>query len=267
MPASRPGGWVSRSTAVETLRRAFALARYQFRLKYRHTLLGFAWNLLEPALYLGVLTLVFSVVNDMNVAEYAVFLFCTLVPWRYFESTVMGCTESIVAGEWLLRRMPVSPFIFPLARWLLASLEFAFAFPVALLVIGLLKPGWGLPVLVVPLAVAIWSVAALGLGMLCATVYVFLRDIKTLVQMTLMLAFFASPILVRPDLFAPGSPQATLMAWQPLTYFAALLQKPFHYGTFPSALDWVVTVAIAATLLSAGWQALQAQRARFYFGL
>jgi ABC-type polysaccharide/polyol phosphate export permease len=267
MPESRPGGWAERSPAINTGRCALALARYQFRLKYRNTLLGFAWNLLEPALYLGVLTLVFSAVNDMKVADYAVFLFCTLVPWRYLESVVMGCTESIVAGEWLLRRMPVSPFVFPLARWLLASLEFAFAYPVALLVIAVLKPGWGLPVLVVPLGVVVWSVAALGLGLLCATLYVFLRDIKTLVQMTLMLAFFTSPILVRPDLFAPRSPQATLMAWQPVTYFAALFQKPFHYGVFPSATDWTISVGIAVLLLLVGVEALDAQRGRVYFGV
>ena len=267
MPESRPGVSARRPAAFETGRRALALARYQFRLKYRHTLLGVAWNVLEPALFLGVLTFVFAVVNNMNLADYAVFLFCALVPWRYFESTVTGCTESIVGGEWLLRRMPVSPFVFPLARWLLASLEFAFAYPVALLVIALLRPDLGLPVLVVPLGVLLWSVAALGLGMLCATAYVFLRDARTLVQMTLMLAFFSSPILVRADLFAPGSAQATLFAWHPVTYFAALFQKPFYYGTFPSALDWGVAVSITAALLLAGWQTLDAQRGRIYYGL
>jgi ABC-type polysaccharide/polyol phosphate export permease len=267
MPESRPGVSARRPTAFETGRRALALARYQFRLKYRHTLLGVAWNVLEPALFLGVLTFVFAVVNDMKVAEYAVFLFCTLVPWRYFEGTVTGCTESVVGGEWLLRRMPVSPFVFPLARWLLTSLEFAFAYPVALVAIAVLKPGLGLPLLVVPLGLLVWSAAALGLGMLCATAYVFLRDVRTLVQISLMLAFFSSPILVRADLFAPGSAQATLFKWHPVSYFAALFQKPFHYGTFPSALDWTVAGSIAAVLLLAGWQALDAQRGRVYYGL
>jgi lipopolysaccharide transport system permease protein len=63
-------------------------AKSQLRLKYRYTALGFLWNLLEPGLFLGVLSFVFSVVNRMRIADYAVFLFSALVPWRYFEKVV-----------------------------------------------------------------------------------------------------------------------------------------------------------------------------------
>ncbi|MCB0260008.1 MAG: ABC transporter permease, partial [Calditrichaeota bacterium] len=50
-------------------------AKSQLKLKYRYTSLGFLWNFLEPAFYLAVLSVVFSVVNRMNISDYAVFLF------------------------------------------------------------------------------------------------------------------------------------------------------------------------------------------------
>ena len=65
----------------------------QLKLKYRYTSLGFLWNFLEPALFLFVLSMVFSVVNKMNVADYAVFLFGALKPWRYFEKAVNTCMD------------------------------------------------------------------------------------------------------------------------------------------------------------------------------
>ena len=89
-------------------------AKSQLKLKYRYTSLGFLWNLLEPALYLAVLSFVFSVVNRMSMGDYAVFLFSGLVPWRYFEKVVTTCMDSIVQGDWLLKKLPVSPFALPL---------------------------------------------------------------------------------------------------------------------------------------------------------
>ena len=81
-----------------------------------------------------VLSVVFSVVNRMNIHDYAVFLFSALVPWRYFEKIVNSCTDSIVGGEWLLKRMYVSPLTFPLTRWVVASVEFVFSLLIVFMV-------------------------------------------------------------------------------------------------------------------------------------
>ena len=75
------------------------------KLKYRYTSLGVVWNFLEPALYLGILSLVFSVVNRMNIQDYVIFLFSALIPWRYLERAVNTASESIVTGDWLLKNM------------------------------------------------------------------------------------------------------------------------------------------------------------------
>ena len=75
-----------------SLKFSWHYAKSQLKLKYRYTFLGFLWNFIEPALYLVILSLVFSVVNRMNINEYAVFLFSALVPWRYFEKVVISYT-------------------------------------------------------------------------------------------------------------------------------------------------------------------------------
>ena len=89
----------------------------------------------------------------------------------------------------------------------------------------------------------------------------------TALQPGLMLAFFSAPILFRADLFDPHSVQASLMAWHPLTYFAALFQKPIHDAAWPSARDWGVSAACAAASLLMGGFAVHRLRSRFYFYL
>jgi ABC-type polysaccharide/polyol phosphate export permease len=246
---------------------AWQYAMSQLRVKYRYTALGVLWNVLEPGLYLCVLSVVFAVVNRMRVGDYSVYLFSALVPWRYFEKTVSTCTDAIVQGDWLLRKQPVSPFALPLARWVVASAEFTASFVALALVLSWAHVRWSLPCLVLPLAAIPWGLSGLGAGLACAVGYTFFRDLRPVVHLLLMFAFFSAPILFKADVFPPGSPQAHLVAWHPLTYLAALFQKPLAAGTWPSPADWIVSLSVSSALVLAGAIALASVRARIYFHL
>ncbi|UCG57568.1 MAG: ABC transporter permease [Phycisphaerales bacterium] len=239
----------------------------QLKLKYRYTCLGFLWNFLEPALYLIVLSTIFSVVNRMNIQNYAVFLFGALVPWRYFEQTVNSTMVSIVGGEWLLKKMYVSPFTFPLTRWSIASIEFLFSFVVVLLIFAFLKKTWTVHLVILPLSIIPWAILGLGVGLMCAVLFTFFRDVRPIVQMLLMFVFFSSPILFRRDLFAEHTLQAMLLGLHPITYFAALFQKPVYYGAWPSWKDWAITFAVGSVALAFGFYLTDRFKEKFYFYL
>jgi hypothetical protein len=100
-------------------------------------------------------------------------------------------------------------------------------------------------------------------GLCCATLFTFFRDVRPVVQIALMFAFFTAPILFNPDLFPPGSTQARLLAWHPLTYLAALFQKPIYAGQWPGPLDWAVSSAAVAAL-AVGIASLRWTRPRLY---
>jgi ABC-type polysaccharide/polyol phosphate export permease len=240
-------------------------ARSQLRLKYRYTLLGFLWNFLEPALYLIVLSLIFSVVNRMDIADYAVFLFAGLVPWRYFENVVNTCMDSIVHGDWALKKLYISPLSFPLTRWVVASFDFLCSLVVVFAVFAVIKQEWTIHLVILPLAVIPWSLLGFGVGLICAVLSTFFRDVRPIVLMLLMRAFFASPILFRADLFPDGSLQSLLIRWHPITYFAALFQAPLYHSEWPGAVDWLLASAMSVSLLVVGCLLITRFRGRFYF--
>jgi len=250
-----------------SIRFTWLYAKSELRLKYRYTALGVLWNLLEPLLYLAVLSVVFSYVNKMRLSDFAVFLFSGLVPWRYFEKVVSTCTDAFVQGDWLLKRSPASPLSLPLARWIVASVEFGFSFAAVALVLAFMKEHWTVHLIVLPLAVLPWAMAALGAGLFCATLFTFFRDIRPVVQLGLMFAFFTAPILFNPDLFPPESMQARLLVWHPLTHLAALFQKPIHAERWPDAMDWALSSATAVAALTLGSLSVQWARTRLYFYL
>jgi ABC-type polysaccharide/polyol phosphate export permease len=239
----------------------------QLKLKYRYTALGFLWNFLEPALFLVVLSLVFSVVNRMDIGDYAVFLFSALVPWRYFEKTVNTCMDSIVGGDWLLKKMFVSPIALPLARWVIAGVEFVFSMAAVLVILAFLKDSWSIHLLILPLAIVPWSLLGLGVGLTCAVLFTFFRDVRPVVQMALMLAFFSSPILFKADLFAEHSVQSLIVRWHPITYFAALLQKPIYYAQLPDTIDWCVSFTLGILSVALGFSLINKFKGRFYYYL
>jgi ABC-type polysaccharide/polyol phosphate export permease len=103
--------------------------------------------------------------------------------------------------------------------------------------------------------------------LIAAVLFTFFRDIRTILQMVLMLAFFSSPILFRADTFAGESLQARLVALHPITYFAALFQKPIYHGTWPGINDWLISFSIAALALATGMYLVYKHKGEFYYYL
>jgi ABC-type polysaccharide/polyol phosphate export permease len=239
----------------------------QLKLKYRYTSLGFFWNFLEPALYLAVLSLVFSVVNKMDIGDYAVFLFGALLPWRYFEKVVNTCMDSIVGGDWLLKKLHVSPFVLPLSRWAVATVELLFSLTVMFVFLAALKHPWTIHFSILPLAILPWSMLGLGVGMIAAVLFTFFRDVRTIIQLVLMLVFFSSPILFKADLFQGSTVQAWMVKLHPITYFAALFQKPIYGGAWPSGADWAVSFGVGIFMLVTGALLLNKYKSEFYYHL
>ena len=239
----------------------------QLKVRYRLAWLGRLWNLLEPLLYLVVLSVVFSVLNDSSVRDFAVYLFAGLVPWRYLERSIMGCIDSIADGGWLLRRIAAPAYILPLTAWLLASADFIFGLIALTLVLLLLENAWTIHLLSLIPAIFLLAILGLGVGTIFAVLNVFARDIKPLVQMTLILLFFSSPVLIKRSAIPIDSHLAQLFDWHPLTPVVGLFQSAIYLHAWPAARDWILVTCLASASLFLGWLLLSKLRHRFYYYL
>src|SRR6266568_7285284 len=83
----------------------WALALKELRVRYKRSVLGFLWALLNPALLMLVLTLVFSTIMRFNVPHYAIFLLSVLLPWTFFSQSLSYAVESIVTNGDLLKKV------------------------------------------------------------------------------------------------------------------------------------------------------------------
>lgn len=184
---------------------AYVLVARELKARYRGSVLGFFWSLLNPLLMLAVYAFVFAVIfpgRSPSTSPYALFLFSGLLPWNWLSSALTDAASSLTTHGALLRKILFPAEVLPLVAVVAQGLHFIFALPVLLLglILGSLgvfgRPiplGWPL-VQIVPL-LFLEGVFIAGIGLLLAALTVHFRDVRDLLTTALSLWFFATPIL------------------------------------------------------------------------
>lgn len=261
--------FADRKARVENLHFRFikTYTRVLLKARYRGTILGFMWNLFQPALQMVILSLVFSIINRMKISDYAIYLFSGLIPWRFLESSTISGTDSLINNACFSKKIKIPSHIFPTIQCCVCLTDWLYSFSVMFLIIFFLRPEFHLSFIAIPFSMLVWVVASFGLAYLFSGFQVLLRDVKQMVQLGMMLTFFMSPILYRPELVLGDRVGTFLLDYNPMTYLLNLFQKPIYYTTFPSYQDWLISIIFSIILLCLGKICLESNRDKYYYYL
>lgn len=182
-----------------------ALYRYRYllrnlvardlKVRYKNSLLGVVWSLLNPLLMMVVFTLVFGVLAGDDIRQYSVFFLVGLLPWNFFNGALLGATLSITSNEALIKKVYFPREVLPLASILSNLVNFSIALIV--LVAFLYATGLGLTVhalWVIPLLIT-QIIFTLGLGLLLGSLQVFYRDVMMILDVAMLAWFFLTPVM------------------------------------------------------------------------
>ncbi len=231
----------------------YFLAWRDVKVRYKQTVLGVAWAVLQPALMMVIFTFFFSRMAGLPSGglDYPVFVLAGLLPWTLFAGAVAAASNSVVGSERLITKIYFPRLAIPLASVGPAIVDFLVAC-MLLAVIGLcyaIVPGFGL--LIVPVIVLGLTLAALGIGTFLAALNVAYRDFRYVVPFLLQVWMFATPaIYMKP--VGEGSARWQMMLYlNPInglvaTFRAAALGKPIYWGPF------AVSILTALILLFIG---------------
>jgi ABC-2 type transport system permease protein len=200
--------------------------------RYRNSVLGWTWSYVRPAAQFLVFWIVFGVFLDLNrVPNYAVYLFSGIVVINLFSEAFKNATTSIVNNAPLVRKVYLPRQLFALSTVVVAFIHFLPQ--VALLLIVVLFLGWivhitVLGILAILAGALIVVLFALGLGLLFGAVNVRFRDAENIVELLLLLATWASPVLYFWTMVEKALPDWALRIYMlnPITEAVEL----FHYG-------------------------------------
>lgn len=229
--------------------------------KYRRSLLGWGWSLLNPAATLGVYVLVFGfflkfappVAGNGRLDNFALYLFTALVEWNFFYAVVTGGMGALVGAGPLLKKIYFPPSA-PVAGTMLATLNQTGIELGILLIIyaALANISWTL-VLVVPLLVLL-VLFALGVAFFLALLNVYYRDVGYLVTIALNLLFYAAPII-----YPVTQVQQRVSGWvftvynlNPITSFVQAFRDVLWSLQVPSAARFGYLTAVSLLVFAGG---------------
>jgi ABC-2 type transport system permease protein len=186
----------------ERLRELFAhrevlvnLTRKELKVKYKSSVLGILWSMLNPLLYLVVFFVVFTYFLDSGIPDFYMYLLSGLLAWTFFSTAVQGATGSVVGNGPLVTKVAFPREILPLSAIGSSMVNFFFQFLVLVGVMLAFYPSLGTGAVLLPLALAVLLVFSVAMGLATSAFNVRYRDTSHLVELALLAWFWLTPVI------------------------------------------------------------------------
>lgn len=247
-----------RSSAIQELQELWhyrdllqLLISNSIKTRYKRSVLGVLWTLLNPLLTTIVLTVALSQLFKFQVANYPVYLLSGLIAWTFFSQTITDIMGTVVWGSNLVKRIYVPRTIFALSVVGNGLINIALSLiPLVVIMMFVGQPlHWTL--LLLPFAVVILAMFATGLALLLATLAVYFVDLVEMIKILLTAWFYLTPIIYPMDVVPPKF--AWMIYLNPMSYLVEVFRSLIYNGVLP---DWryvLLSVGMSVVLLLAGW--------------
>jgi len=171
------------------------------KVRYKSSLLGFLWSLLNPLAMMTVFTIVFTfMMPDNSIPKFPVFVLCALLPWNFFRQSVMDSITSIVNHSSLIKKVYFPREVLPLSMALSNLVNFLLALTVLLPMLLVFRVGLTRWALLLPLVIFTQVLFTLGLGFMLSAANVFYRDTAMIMDVVMLAWFFVTPIFYPIDI-------------------------------------------------------------------
>ncbi len=241
----------------------WALALKDLKIRYKRSVLGFLWALLNPLLLMIVLSVVFSTLMGAAVPHYAIFILSVLLPWTFFSQSLTYAADSIVGNGDLIKKVKVSKLVFPVAAVVSNLINFALSMiPLVLILVALRFPfywTW----LYFPVPLLALCLLTLGGTFFFAAANVFYRDVAHILQNLLNVLFYITPIIYSVTMIP--SKYQWLFRLNPLGYIFNGFRLSVYWGKLPSVASVIACFVCAFISLGIGYWLFRKHQDEFVF--
>jgi ABC-type polysaccharide/polyol phosphate export permease len=189
------------------------------------------WSFINPLLLLSIYTFVFTVIlpNRNEIAQpYALFMFCGILPWNWFASSLLEASGSLVSGGNLIKKVLFPAEILPIVNVLANMVHFFLGLPIlaAFLIYDQRPLHWS-ELLWFPVTVLVQVILTTGWALLLSALTVHFRDIRDILSNVMTLWFFATPIIYYYKIMEPW--QMQILNMNPMTHLIITYQEILYF--------------------------------------
>ncbi len=233
----------------------------ELKVRYKRSVFGLLWTMLNPLLLMTVYAIVFSSIMPSPQHDFAIWLLAGLLPWIFISTAVTQGLTSVLTNQELIRKVRLPQAVFPLSVVASNLVNFTLSLVPLFLVMLVMKHPITPALLFLPVAALLLTLFSSGVTLALASATVFFRDVRHLTEVLLQLLFYLSPVLYDVSQVMGGSARD---AWwkelflrelelNPLTWLLPLVRSPVYSGALPPLQTVLIATAISVASLVAGF--------------
>jgi lipopolysaccharide transport system permease protein len=239
----------------------YTLSAHRIKVRYKQSILGLAWAVVQPLSLMAIYTVIFSVITRMpsKGVPYALFVFVALLPWIYFSTAVTGSSNSLVGHQNLISKVFFPREILPITYVIAALFDLVIGFVIFLCLMVFYQASLGFEaVWVVPILIG-ETIFTLGLSCFLAALQVRFRDIGLALPLIMQLGMFVSPVVY--PLSAVPARYRDWYTLNPLAIYIDGFRSSLVEHQAPDGILMVKAFAISVLVLVFGYVFLKHQDA------
>ncbi len=241
----------------------WSLIQRDLTVRYKRSVLGFFWTMLNPLLTMLVMAVVFSSVFRFPADHYAVYLLSGLLLWNFFSQSTVQAMGNLVWGGDLINKIYIPKSIFVVSAIGVGLANWIFALVPLALIMLITGQAFSLALLCLPVSILFAVLFTMGVGLVVATLAVYFSDIANVYQVGLTVLLYLTPI-VYPVEVVPSQYQVFLRL-NPLYYFVEIFRQPIYDGRIPGLSIWATGAILAFGVLAFGWWVFTAKADDFAY--
>jgi ABC-2 type transport system permease protein len=237
------------------------LVKRDIKVRYKRSVLGILWTMLNPLLMMVITTVVFSNLFRGSIKNFPIYMLSGYVVWAFFSQATVSASSSVIDSSGLSRRIYVPASLFPLASVIGALINLLLSLVPLALLVAVTGGQFTWALLFLPVSLAIMAAFTYGLGLMLAAASVFFRDTLYTYQVLLIAWMYLTPIFYPPEII----PQewSILVSLNPVFHLVQLVRAPVYGGVLPSLDNVLVGSGYALAVLLCGWRYFESSRNSF----
>lgn len=228
----------------------YELVSRDIKVRYRRSVLGVLWTVLNPILMMIVITIVFSQLFRFEIENFPIYFFCGNIVFSFMLTATNDALQSILGGASLLKKVYIPKYIFPVSKVLSAGVNLFFSYIAMLLVMVATGVKFHTTMLLTPVVALYVILFSIGLGLILATMMVFFRDIAHLYGVLTTAWMYLTPIFYPASLLGDKSEWFLLL--NPMYHYIDYMRNITLYQTVPGIAENLTCLGISLVTLALG---------------
>lgn len=220
------------------------------KVRYRRSVLGMLWTVLNPLMMMAVMTIVFSELFASSIENFAIYYLSGYILYSFVNDSTTASLFSVVYNAALMKKVYIPKYMFPISKVASSLVNLGFSLVAMLIVMAVTRTPLKFTLIFLPFLVFYIVLFSTGLGLILSTVYVFFRDCGHFYSIVMLVWMYLTPLFY-PENILPETIQS-LLRFNPLYHYVNYFRDILLYGVWPGVQQNIICFGIAALIFVLG---------------